>query len=186
MKAYEARVGFAPTGNFARESNEAFPGRCYYTGPLELPDTYRALKVVAAVDGRCGIDESRFDVFAYALETAATGSSPVTPAMRGATLERLLMLVPHEDFHNQPEARSAPPATAEAAAMLAGFVTAAGFAREHYGADSPIVQHLAAEAAIFATKATTVNRYFDEIGRFYTTYRSEGLTDEQADRKSVV
>ena len=43
------------------------------------------------------------------------------------------MVVPHEGFHNQPEAQRAPPALAEAAAMLAGFATAAGFARERFG-----------------------------------------------------
>src|SRR5262245_2027298 len=47
LKAYEARVGFAPTGNFAKATTDAFPGRCYYTGTLELPESYQGLQVVA-------------------------------------------------------------------------------------------------------------------------------------------
>lgn len=192
LKAYEARVGFAPTGNFAAASTEAFPGRCYYTGTLELPDSYRGLHVVPAASGKCPVDDTQFDVFAYALETAATGSAAITPALEGATLERLLMVVPHEDFHNQPEAQRAPPALAEAAAMLAGFVTAAGFARERYGIDAAsanpsvtpseraVVEHLAAEAELFARKAGIVNGYYDEVSALYAAYRESRVGKEDA------
>jgi hypothetical protein len=187
LKAYEARVGFAPTGNFATTSAEAFPGRCYYTGTLELPESYRELHLVPAVNGRCPLDESKFDVFPYALETAATGSSAVTPALEGATLERLLMVVPHEDFHNQPEAQRAPPELAEAAAMLAGFVTAAGFASERFGSETAIVQHLADEAALFARKAGIVNGYYDDIRNLYAAYRAGRVGDDDVfDRKRVL
>jgi hypothetical protein len=187
VKAYEARVGFAPTGNFAAATTEAYPGRCYYTGTLELPDSYQGLHLVPAVDGRCPLDESQFDVFPYALETAATGSSAITPALEGATLERLLMVVPHEDFHNQPEAQRAPPSLAEAAAMLAGFVTATGFARERFGADTPIVQHLSAEAMLFNRKSGIVNGYYDEISGLYAEYRAGRVSrDEALDRKRVL
>jgi hypothetical protein len=187
LKAYEARVGFAPTGNFAASTPDAFPGRCYYTGTLELPESYQGLRVMRAVDGRCPLDESQFDVFPYALETAATGSSAITPALEGATLERLLMVVPHEDFHNQPEAQRAPPALAEAAATLAGFVTAAGFARERFGPNAPIVQHLADEAVLFERKAEIVNGYYDEIGSLYAAYRGSSIgRDEALERKGVL
>jgi len=180
LKAYEARVGFAPTGNFATTTNEPFPGRCYYTGKLELPDSYQGLRVVGAANGRCAIDESQYDVFAYALETAATGSSAVTPALEGATLERLLMLVPHEDFHNQPEAQRAPPPLAEAAATLAGFVAAAGFAREQFGPDTPTYRHLAAEAELFARKARVVNEHHRQVADLYAAHRAGRVPLDQA------
>jgi hypothetical protein len=143
--------------------------------------------MIRAVDGRCPLDESKFDVFPYALETAATGSSAITPALEGATLERLLMVVPHEDFHNQPEAQRAPPLLAEAAATLAGFVTAAGFARERFGPDATIVQHLADEAVLFERKAGIVNGYYDEIAALYAAYRESSIRrDEVLDRKRVL
>jgi hypothetical protein len=187
LKVYEAGVGFAPTGNFAARTADAFPGRCYYTGSLELPESYQGLRLIPAVNGRCPLDEAEFDVFPYALETAATGSSAVTPALEGATLERLLMVVPHEDFHNQPEARQAPPALAEAAATLAGFVTAAGFARARFGADAPIVQHLAREAVLFDRKAGIVNGYYDEAAALYGASRESGAQrDEILGRKRVL
>lgn len=187
LKAYEARVGFAPTGNFAAATADAFPGRCYYTGTLELPESYQGLRMIPAVNGRCPLDDSQFDVFPYALETAATGSSAITPALEGATLERLLMVVPHEDFHNQPETRRAPPPLAEAAATLAGFVTAAGFARERFGAEANIVQHLAGEAVLFERKAGIINGYYDEVAALYAASRESRVQrDEALDRKLVL
>lgn len=187
LKAYEARVGFVPTGNFVAATTEAFPGRCYYTGPTELPESYQGLRVAAAVNGRCPLDDTRYDVFPYALETAATGSSKVTPALEGATLERLLMVVPHEDFHNQPEAQRAPPLLAEAAATLAGFVTAAGFARERFGPDAAIVQHLTSEADLFARKAGTVNRYYVEVAALFAAQEASRVTREEVlERKQAL
>ncbi len=184
LKAYETRVGFAPTRNFVEATNVAFAGRCYYTGKLELPESYQALRLVGANNGRCSLDESALDVFPYALETAATGTSAVTPALENATLARMLMLVPHEDFHNQPEAQRAAPSVAEAAATLAGFVTAAGFAREYFGPDSTIVRHLATEPTLFAAKAAIVNRYYDEVAALYAAYRAGHLQrDDVLDRK---
>jgi Putative aminopeptidase len=180
LKAYERRVGFAPTGNFAASSAAPFPGRCYYTGRLELPASYRRLGVLPAVGGRCDLDESKYDVFAYDLEVAATGQSPITPALAGDALERLLMVVPHEDFHNQPEMKAASEETAEAAATLVGFVVAAGFAREQYGAESAVAQHLDAEARLFSEKAAIVNDYYDRLDDLYASYRAGATSREDA------
>jgi len=185
LKAYELRVGFAPTGNFARSTATPFPGRCYYTGKLELPASYRELRLRAAVDGRCDLDESEYDVFAYNLEVAATGQSRVTPALEGAALERLLMVVPHEDFHNQPEISAASSESAEAAATLVGFIVAAGFARGQYGAESAIAQRLATEATLFRQKAAIVNDYAGRLDDLYRSYQAGAISREEAlDEKS--
>jgi hypothetical protein len=180
LKAYEAQVGFEATRNFAAGTGEAFPGRCYFTGILELPESYRQLRLSAAVDGKCNIDESEYDVFPYLLEVAATGRSPVTPALEGAALERLLMVVPHEDFHNQPEMKRAPPEVAEAAATLVGYLTAAGFARQRYGPESPVFQRLALEATLFLTKARIVNDYFARMAGTYGSYRDGRISRDAA------
>jgi len=180
LKAYEAQVGFEATQNFAAATGEAFPGRCYFTGILELPESYRELRLSPAVDGKCPIDESEYDVFPYLLEVAATGRSPVTPALEGAALERLLMVVPHEDFHNQPEMKRAPPAVAEAAATLVGYLAAAGFARQHYGAESLLFQKLALEGTLFLTKSRIVNDYFSQAAATYGSYRDRRISRDAA------
>jgi len=180
LKAYEAQVGFEATQNFTAATGEAFPGRCYFTGILELPESYRQLRLSAAVDGKCRIDESEYDVFPYLLEVAATGRSPVTPALEGAALERLLMVVPHEDFHNQPEVKRAPPAVAEAAATLVGYLAAAGFARQRYGPESPLFQRLALEGTLFLTKARIVNEYFAQVAATYGSYRDGRISRDAA------
>jgi hypothetical protein len=178
LKAYEKRVGFEPTGNFAAASGEAFPGRCYYTGLLELPESYRELHLTALVNGKCSVSESEYDVFAYPLETAATGKSAITPALESAALERVLMVVPHEDFHNQPEMRAAPPEAAEAAATLVGFLTAAGFARDANGPDAQLFGRMSREAAEFRSKAAIINDYYGRVADLYASYRA-GVTGRE-------
>ncbi len=119
-------------------------------------------------------------MFPYALEAAATGRSPVTPALENAALARILMVVPHEDFHNQPEMRNAPPEAAEAAATLVGFLTAAAFARERFGPDAPVSQQLHDEARLFSEKSAVVNGYYDEVAALYASYDAGETPREMA------
>ena len=77
---------------------------CYLTGKLELPDSYRELHLAQGSDTGCAVDERKYDVFFYPAEAVASGASPVTPALADASLERVLVVVPHEDFHGQTEA----------------------------------------------------------------------------------
>ena len=103
-------------------------------------------------------------------EAVANGSAPVTESLAEAPLERVLVVVPHEDFHESREARRAPPPLDEAAATLAGFLTAAEFARQRYGEASETYQKLAREPDLFLRKAEIVNRYRREGIAFKQIY----------------
>ena len=70
------------------------------------------------------------------MQAVASGEETITVSLAEAPTERLLVVVPHEDFHNQREARKAPTEVAEAAATLVGFLTASGFAKDRFGAES--------------------------------------------------
>ncbi len=167
MKELQQSLGFPQTGNFKKHSTHVKAYyRCYYTGKLELPAGYDQLELRQG-EGECAIDPAKYDIFLYPIEAVASGKAPVTSSLEAASVERLLVVVPHEDFHQEKHVRNAPSEAGEAAATLAGFLAAAEFARTKYGEDSAIYRRLAAEPEIFLRKAEVVNRYYDELARLY-------------------
>jgi Putative aminopeptidase len=181
IKAFQQALGVEPTGNFLRSSDSADAvDRCYFTGRLELPASYAGLQLTQETKERCAARENKYDVFFYPAEAVASGSAAITPALAKATVERVLVVVPHEDFHNQPEARNAPPEIAEAAATLAGFLTASEFAREKYGETSEHFQRLNQDARLFLRKAEIVNSYFDRVSSLYRSFRLRTVSREAA------
>ncbi len=173
VKEVARELGLEETRNFQKRSDRrAAFYRCYYTGKLELPDSYDKLGLKQVDRPGCPIDEGKYDVFFYAAEAVANGSAPVTPALAEARIERQLVVAPHEDFHQSREARRAPPPLDEAAATLAGFLTAAEYARRRYGEESEVYRSLAREPGLFARKAEIVNRYHARLSRLYAEVRA--------------
>ena len=123
-KQVERSAGIHQTGNFAH-GDPRVPAyyRCYFTHPLELPDSYARLKLRNGSKDGCQINPKKYDVFFYRIEAVASGHAPVTKSLAVASTERIVTVVPHEDFHEQ--IRDLPDAIAEAAATLVGFITGA-------------------------------------------------------------
>jgi len=181
MKDLQKALGFEDTKNFVRLAEQPTAiYRCYFTGKLELPDSYRQLRFVQGDASGCAVDEQKYDVFFYPAEAMASGSMPVTPALAEASVARLLVVVPHEDFHNQRVLRKTPPEVAEAAATLVGFVTASEFAKQQYGPGSSLSQRLEGESHVFLTKAIIVNAFYDKLSALYHSYRGRHMTRTQA------
>jgi hypothetical protein len=189
LKAFEVRVGFAPTGNFLRYTaqTEAI-SRCYFTGSLDLPATYAGLGLASEDETQCRAREAAgYDVFFYRIEAVASGRMAVTPALLQAAIERVLVVVAHEDFHNQPETTGVRMEVAEGAATLAGFVTARAFARERFGSASSEFLRLEHEADVFLAKATVVNAYAARLVEVYDAARAGTLSREIAlERKAAL
>jgi hypothetical protein len=159
LKSVEQSVGFRPTGNFEHiDPHRTAYYRCYYTGKLELPESYNDLKLREGAKDGCALDENKYDVFFYPIEAVASGHTPVTASLAAATTERRAMVVPHEDFHAQ--INSLPDRIAEAAATLIGFATAATALNE-----APV------DADLFLRKAEMVNRAFDHLSETYKSAR---------------
>ena len=166
VRAEEQAVGIEPGGNFARfDTGRAAYYRCYYTGKLELPESYNRLKLRKGSAAGCRVNEKKYDVFFYAAEAVASGHVPVTRALAAASVERVVTVVPHEDFHVQ--IRGLPDAIAEPAATLVGFVTGASAAERLGGG-------LNGEAEFFLRKALIVNRYYEEVRALYITVKRTG------------
>jgi len=181
MKDLQKALGFKDTKNFGRLAERPTAVyRCYFTGKLELPGSYQQLRFVQGDVSGCAIEEQKYDVLFYPAEAIASGSMPVTPALAEASIARLLVVVPHEDFHNQRELRKVPPEVAEAAATLVGFVTASEFANKKYGPRAPLARRLEGEARVFLKKARIVNVYYDKVSALYRSFRERNVTRTQA------
>jgi hypothetical protein len=168
LKTVEQSAGFRPTGNFQRADGRLTAYyRCYFTGKLELPESYNDLKLHKGTKDGCAVNEKKYDVFFYPIEAVASGHTPVTQSLAAATTERRAMVVAHEDFHAQVD--GLPDRIAEAAATLVGFATAAAALNE-----AP------ADAELFLRKAEMVNRAFDQLSAVYKAARHGGISGQAA------
>jgi hypothetical protein len=180
LKEFEKALGGHATENFLRYSDRhAADNRCYFTGKLQLPEFYSTLRMVREEEPQCHARAGEYDVFFYPVQAVASGEETITVSLAEAPLERVLVVVPHEDFHNQPEARKAPTEVAEAAATLVGFLTASAFAKEKFGADSSAFRLLKSDADLFLMKSFVVNLYYDKVAALYDAFRSGAVTAQQ-------
>jgi hypothetical protein len=182
LKRIEMRLGFPATRNFTRADGRLAASyyRCYFTGPLELPESYAGLRLRRGTPDGCSLDTEKYDVFFYPIEAVASGNAPITGALEAASEDRVAMVVPHEDFHAQ--VRHLPDPFAEAAATLVGFLTADAF-RSPGGSAS----RRTGDAELFLHKAEIVNRYYGQLRELYRSVR-DGLVTKSAglDRKRLI
>ena len=181
VKDFAVTLGGHATENFVRTSDrQTSDNRCYFTGKLQLPEFYSTLRMVREDEDSCAARGGEHDVFFYPVQAVASGEETITVSLAEASTERLLVVVPHEDFHNQREARKAPTEVAEAAATLVGFVTASGFAKDRFGPESGTAVMLARDADLFLRKSFLVNQYYEKVSRLYREFQSGALTSAQA------
>ncbi len=181
VKDFAVELGGHATDNFLRHSgNQTSDNRCYFTGKLQLPEYYSALHMVREDGERCAARSGEHDVFFYPVQAVASGEEAITVSLAEAPTERLLVVVPHEDFHNQREARSAPTEVAEAAATLVGFLTASEFARGRFGVESATARMLARDADLFLRKSFLINEYYDKVRDLYGNLEAGVLTRQNA------
>jgi hypothetical protein len=181
IKAFQETLGIEHTDDFLQYSAGPLAiNRCYYTGKLELPASYRGLRLTQDPQADCLARGATDDVFFYPIEAVASGTAPVSPALVDASLDRLLMVVSHEDFHDQRETRNAPAETAEAAATLIGFLAASEFALKHYGPTAGSYQRLNRDAELFLQKARIVNLYYSQARDLYDLFRSGTIAEQPA------
>lgn len=178
IKGLEESVGLRKAPSFERDSDTIKSYyRCYYTGPLELPESYDRLGLRQGSQTGCGMDPRKYDVFFYVLQAAGSDKTPLTSSLARSSAERILVVVPHEDYH---AGKALPTSIAEATATLVGFVTAAEYARRQFGADSSVYHNLSLEPELFLKKSVIVNRYFSELTEVYRRLRRRQITRPMA------
>jgi hypothetical protein len=180
-KRFEERLGLHETSSFERQSNEgAVDYRCYFTGKLELPEDYRMLRLKRGSPRGCKVDARKYDVFFYPLQAMASPKTPITISLAHSSPERVLMVVPHEDFHQDQAISGLPAPLAEAAATLVGFLAARDIARSQFGTKSEVYRNLSMDPELFLRKSRLVNSYFDKVHQLYEDYSSMRLSKAKA------
>src|SRR5579864_6597515 len=77
LKTAEQAAGVQPTGNFSSaDARVTAYYRCYYTGKLELPESYDGLMLRRGSKNGCSLDPEKYDVFFYPIEAVASGHAP--------------------------------------------------------------------------------------------------------------
>ncbi len=181
VKSLEKKLGFRRTKNFHKNSNElAVAYRCYFTGKLELPDSYEKLQLREGTKSGCPLDAEKYDVFFYPLEASGSGKTPVSTSLAKESTERFLVVVPHEDFHASMEFGKLPASLSEAASTLIGFLTAREVAQQKFGENSQVYQNLQREPELFARKAEIVNRYHAQLSQLYAAARASRISEQDA------
>ena len=179
LKRLEKTLGFRKTKSFARSTDKSVASyRCYYTGKLELPDSYAGLQLKQGTKDGCALEPEKYDVFFYPLEAVGNGKSPVTTSLQHDSRERFLAVVAHEDFHAT--AGKLPATITEPASTLVGLLTASEVAREEFGPDSEVYRHLSKEPQLFLHKAELVARYHAKLSKLYAAVRSGEVTQTEA------
>lgn len=181
VKRLEKKLGFRRTKNFHKEtSDSSVDYRCYYTGKLELPNSYSGLHLAPGTKAGCPVDSQKYDVFFYPLDAVGSGKTPISASLERESVERFLVVVPHEDFHANKELIKLPESIGEASATLIGFLTASEVARQQFGEKSEVYKNLQREPELFARKAEIVNRYHAQLSQLYSAVRAGQVSEHDA------
>ncbi len=134
VRAYERRIGFADTDNFAdlTQEFEAFVF-CGVASRLVLPYSYQDPVITwgeSESEAECRERGKDADAYYGAVEAWGEIGTPVTPAMITSKLDRFLYLVIHEDCHDQ---FALPYGIEEALCDLITFKGMAEFTRTKFG-----------------------------------------------------
>ncbi|MDO8521269.1 MAG: aminopeptidase [bacterium] len=167
IKEYEKRLGWKPTTNFERyDEGLATYDYCGWSGKFDFDISWSQV-----TEKECSAVGQEHDTAFYQFEALATISTPLSRSMVEADLPRFIMVVFHEDFHEQsPEVPSR--AIDESATQLMGLLAAREFAREKYGAESEIHRFLAAdvETALLTSQIESV--YYEKLKSLYAQVSS--------------
>lgn len=172
IKAYQEKLGWNPTTNFTQyEGGLVTYDYCLVADPLSFEiRSYEIGKNECAQLGKGGKDT----VF-YQYEALASIGTPLSRSMVAADLARFIMVVFHEDFHEQ--IASIPSlALNESATQLIGFLAARDFALAKYGEHSQVYRALAHDVEESLRDADIERRYHDALSRLYEE-RDRGAID---------
>lgn len=161
IQDYELRFGFAPTNNFQtyNERLEQY-SLCFYADKFSLEVNYAGEK------SDCLFDERTHDVFVKAVEAVAGIKTPLTRDLVNAPLSRFIMVVFHEDFHEQ--MLGVPTITInESATTLMGFLLARDFALMKYGDTSVVYQEIVSDITRYLEAARLETAYADSLSILY-------------------
>lgn len=174
IKAYELRIGWKKTNNFLRyEAGSTGLLFCYYADIFAQHTSW-----AVGAGGECTIDPKRYDVFPMRVQAIAGIGTPVSPLLVRVSLARFIMVVFHEDFHEQVDGYPSL-AINESAATLMGLLAAREFAKEKFGAFSPVSIALESDLQLHVRGSLLLRDTYAKLGSLYSAVREGSVTKDE-------
>jgi len=185
IKAFQKKLGFDPTENFASYSDKKEAYDYYFYVPVaDLPYSLDdpALKYGEGTARTSSIDTRKYDVFYYSIPALAGISTPITKSLLESPLHRFIFIVFHEDWHEQIKS---PLGIEEASGELMGYVSSLLFTEERFGRDSEVYATLDRELTNKLKESRVFQSYYEKLAALYAEHRSGKVTEaETLSRKS--
>lgn len=185
IKAFQKKLGFDPTENFASYSDKKEAYDYYFYAPVaDLPYSLDdpALKYGEGTARTSSIDTRKYDVFYYSIPALAGISTPITKSLLESPLHRFIFIVFHEDWHEQIKS---PLGIEEASGELMGYVSSLLFTEERFGRDSEVYATLDRELTNKLKESRVFQSYYEKLAALYAENRSGKVTEaETLSRKS--
>ena len=185
IKAFQKKLGFDPTENFASYSDKKEDYDYYFYAPVaDLPYSLDdpALKYGEGTAQTSSLDTRKYDVFYYSIPALADISTPITKSLLESPLHRFIFIVFHEDWHEQIKS---PLGIEEASGELMGYVSSLLFTEERFGRDSEVYATLDRELTNKLKESRVFQSYYEKLAALYAEHRSGKVTEaETLSRKS--
>ena len=185
IKAFQKKLGFDPTENFASYSDKKEAYDYYFYAPVaDLPYSLDdpTLKYGEGTARTSSIDTRKYDVFYYSIPALAGISTPITKSLLESPLHRFIFIVFHEDWHEQIKS---PLGIEEASGELMGYVSSLLFTEERFGRDSEVYATLDRELTNKLKESRVFQSYYEKLAALYAEHRSGKVTEaETLSRKS--
>ncbi|MBI3044248.1 MAG: aminopeptidase [Betaproteobacteria bacterium] len=182
IRAFEQRIGFKETDNFADldHETESYPF-CGYVSRLYLPYSYEDPAIhwgEEPTEEECqSAAGAGADVYFGQTEAVGESGTPVTPSMLAGTLARFVYLVFHEDCHDQ---FGLPQGIEEALCNVIAYHAMAAFGRDRRLSGSAIIERVAMNR--FAERESERTRmakaFYDELAALYGRHQRDEMTTE--------
>ena len=175
IKAFQAKLDWAPTDNFLTYAPALGTySWCTQSGMLNFQAAWFEI-----TKAECAANGEVFDTQFYESEALAGIGTPLSSSMVKASRARFIMVVFHEDFHEQ--IREIPTlALNESATELLGFLAARAFVEEKEGKHSPLYKELSADLEVSLKSAHVEIHYYTELSGVYEKAAAGIITREQA------
>ena len=177
IRAFEHRIGFIDTDNFAGLSTEqhAFP-ICGYASRLTLPYSYQDPAIQwpkVETEEECLKHGGDADAYFGRVEAWGEVGTPVNPVMLTGKLDRFVYLVIHEDCHDQFDL---PLGIEEALCDVITHKGMAVFAGEEYGPYSREGWAIRNYAETQSGVARAVIAYYEQLDALYARYQRNEIS----------
>lgn len=179
IKAFQKKLGFNPTENFASISDSKEAYDYYFYAPVaDLPYSLDdpALKFGEGKRENNSLDSRKYDVFYYSIPALAGINTPITKLLLESPLHRFIFIIFHEDWHEQIKS---PLGIEEASGELMGYVPALLFTEAKFGRDSEVYQTLERELTNKLKEAQVFQKRYDELTTLYADFRSGKISEAE-------